>query len=164
MFQYFRSSLIFFLSATLIILNSCKQDCDGAYERGFKAGFQAAQEKKPTTSVSTKRVNQVSKEPFTEEKNKKEILKGKAPAYAIETLEYIRKNNAAPSGFVGGRKFGNYEKRLPQKDESGNKIAYQEWDVHPKVAGKNRGAERLVTSIDHAYFTEDHYNTFTQIE
>ena len=43
-------------------------------------------------------------------------------------------------------------------------IAYQEWDVNPKVEGVNRGTERLVTGSDgSAYVTADHYRTFTKI-
>ncbi len=43
-------------------------------------------------------------------------------------------------------------------------ITYQEWDVNRKVSGVNRGAERLITGSDgSAYYTSDHYRTFTKI-
>ncbi|MGO9868230.1 MAG: ribonuclease domain-containing protein [Rhodomicrobium sp.] len=43
-------------------------------------------------------------------------------------------------------------------------MTYQEWDVNPRVPGVNRGAQRLVTGSDgSAYYTDDHYKTFTQI-
>jgi ribonuclease T1 len=85
------------------------------------------------------------------------------PDYVLKVLEHVDKYGEAPEGYVGGRKFGNFEKRLPEK--SGNKkIYYKEWDVHPKVRGKNRGPERLVTGNDNsAYYTPDHYETFTTI-
>ncbi len=87
--------------------------------------------------------------------------KNEIPAAAYETLDYIRNYKRAPEGFVGGRKFGNYEKRLPVKTESGMKIAYKEWDIYPKVPGKNRGPERLVTGSDNrAWYTPDHYDSF----
>jgi ribonuclease T1 len=83
------------------------------------------------------------------------------PAYALEVLDYVKKNNRAPEGFVGGRTFENRENRLP--DQGG--IHYREWDVHPKVQGQNRGAERLITGSDRsAWYTGNHYRTFIRIE
>lgn len=53
---------------------------------------------------------------------------------------------------------------LPAKDSSGKKINYQEWDVNPKKAGQGRDAERIITGSDgSAYYTGDHYNTFTRM-
>lgn len=87
------------------------------------------------------------------------------PTKIYDVIEHIKKYNKAPDGYVGGRQFMNYEKLLPEEDENGNKITYQEWDVNPKIAGKNRGKERLVTSSDgRAYFTNDHYESFNEIK
>lgn len=87
------------------------------------------------------------------------------PAHALKVLEYIRKNGEAPPGFVGGREFQNREKRLPQHSADGKRIRYSEWDVNPKVQGKSRGPERLVTGSNHsAYYTADHYKTFLKID
>ncbi|QKZ11681.1 ribonuclease domain-containing protein [Spirosoma sp. KUDC1026] len=87
------------------------------------------------------------------------------PDKVIRVLNYVRKNGRAPDNYVGGRVFGNFENHLPRNDLSGEKIRYREWDVNPKVRGKNRGAERLVTGSDNrAYYTADHYNTFTEIK
>ena len=87
------------------------------------------------------------------------------PAKVFDVLRYVRQNNRAPDGYVGGRKFGNFENHLPKQDASGQQIRYQEWDVNPKVQGRNRGVERLITGSDNkAYFTADHYNTFTEIK
>ena len=86
------------------------------------------------------------------------------PDYVIEILNYIRTNNKAPANYFGGRRFYNREKRLPGLDAQDKMIYYQEWDVHEKKAGKNRGPERLITSADKAYYTRDHYKTFILIK
>ncbi len=86
------------------------------------------------------------------------------PAKVLETLSYIDANDAAPPNYVGGREFKNLEKLLPKNTEEGNKIKYREWDVNPKVQGKNRGRERLITGNNKsAYFSNDHYNSFKKI-
>lgn len=87
------------------------------------------------------------------------------PAKVYEVIGYIDLHGKAPDGYVGGRRFGNYEKLLPQKNEiTQKKINYLEWDVNPRKEGKNRGAERLVTGDDKsAYYTRDHYKSFTKI-
>lgn len=93
------------------------------------------------------------------------VASGSVPAKVYDVLTYIRQNGRAPDGYVGGRTFGNFENHLPKTDASGNRIKYQEWDVNPKVQGQNRGTERLITGSDgRAYFTADHYNTFTEIK
>lgn len=87
------------------------------------------------------------------------------PAEAYEVLAYVQQHNKAPKGYVGGRKFGNFEKRLPQVDRKGKKMNFREWDIYPKVKGKNRGAHRLVTSQDQrAWYTGDHYETFSEMK
>ena len=78
------------------------------------------------------------------------------PSAARETLKAIEERHGEPlPGYVGGRTFQNRERVLPRG-------RYREYDVHPKVAGKNRGAERIV--IDQrsgkAYYTADHYRSF----
>jgi ribonuclease T1 len=89
----------------------------------------------------------------------------KAPPYVWATLQHIRATGKAPKGYVGGRTFENRERRLPRSDRDGLTVAYREWDVHPKVQGVNRGAERLVTGSDQsAWYTPDHYRTFTRLE
>ncbi len=87
------------------------------------------------------------------------------PSYVIEVLKYVRKNKKAPNGYVGGRRFGNFEKRLPINSQIGQKMSYQEWDVMPKQKDKSRGAERLVTSQNQrAWYTKDHYESFVEIK
>lgn len=59
---------------------------------------------------------------------------------------------------IGGDLFGNREGKLPKKD--GRK--WYECDVNYK--GGYRGAERIVYSNDGLiYYTDDHYETFTQL-
>jgi len=91
------------------------------------------------------------------------------PREALATLAYIRAHDASPPGHVGGRRFGNYgrsgEQKLPQRDAQGRPIDYREWDIHPKVPGRNRGPQRLVTGSDgRAWYTADHYATYTEIK
>jgi ribonuclease T1 len=90
------------------------------------------------------------------------------PAKVGTVLRYIDEHERAPEGYEGGRTFHNYgtngEEALPRRDSRGKSISYREWDVNPKIAGKNRGPERLVTGSDgSAYFTSDHYRTFIKI-
>jgi ribonuclease T1 len=87
------------------------------------------------------------------------------PAKVYRVLEYVRQNNAPMNDYVGGRNFGNFERRLPQKGSDGRKLKFQEWDVNPKKNGRNRGVERLITASNgQAWYTNDHYATFTEIK
>lgn len=78
------------------------------------------------------------------------------PEKARAVLAEIQKRKGEPPpGYVGGRAFGNREQRLPRG-------RYREYDVNPKIRGKNRGAERIVIEqrTGKAYYTRDHYETF----
>ena len=86
------------------------------------------------------------------------------PAKVGKVLAHIDKNDEAPEGYQGGRNFGNFERLLPRTDKRGRQVRYREWDVNPLRPGVNRGAERLVTGSDgSAYYTADHYDSFTRI-
>ena len=62
----------------------------------------------------------------------------------------------APGKSIGGDRFGNYERRLPQD-------SYRECDIDTR--GKPRGAKRLVfTSGRRIYYTDDHYKTFKEVK
>lgn len=90
---------------------------------------------------------------------------GRVPKKALDVLAYIRQYDRAPDGYVGGRRFGNFEQHLPRQDTEGRRIEYREWDVNPRERGRNRGTERLVTGSDgRDWYTNDHYNSFTQIK
>ena len=95
--------------------------------------------------------------------NKAPQLNQNIPPKVIEVLRYVRLHQEPPSGYVGGEKFFNREKRLPIFDKKNQKINYTKWDVNPKIKGENRGAERLITSDKKAYYTPDHYETFIEI-
>jgi guanyl-specific ribonuclease Sa len=90
------------------------------------------------------------------------------PAKVATVLMFVDQHERAPDGYEGGRTFHNYgghgEESLPRRDARGKAISYREWDVNPRVRGKNRGAERLVTGSDgSAYYTSDHYRSFIKI-
>lgn len=94
-----------------------------------------------------------------------DIRTGNVPTKALQVLKYARENGIAMDGYVGGRRFGNFENLLPKNDASGKRINYQEWDVNPKTQGKNRGTERLITGSDgKAYYTNDHYRSFVEVK
>lgn len=60
------------------------------------------------------------------------------PQSARETLKALEARHGEPlPGYVGGRAFQNRERALPRG-------RYREYDVHPKVPRRNRGAERIV--------------------
>lgn len=87
------------------------------------------------------------------------------PQRVYTVLQYIRANHQAMDGYEGGRVFTNRERIVPQSDNHGNRIDYQEWDVNPKIRGQNRGTERILTGSDgRAWYTNDHYQSFTEIK
>lgn len=103
-------------------------------------------------------------ENYQHEKSERTSKSRNIPPKVHEVLNYIWKHHKAPEGHVGGKRFGNFEKLLPQRDADGKIIHYREWDVNPKVNGRNRGAERLVTGNDQsAWYTRNHYKSFIQI-
>ena len=87
------------------------------------------------------------------------------PRKVYEVLNYIRANNQPMPGYVGGRIFSNREELLPWEDGRGKPVLYHEWDVNIKMAGQNRGTERLITGSDgRAWYTNDHYQSFKEIK
>ena len=68
-------------------------------------------------------------------------------------------DEVAPGCSIGGDRFGNYEGQLP--DKKGRK--WTECDID--YTGGYRGGKRIVFSSDGLiYYTDDHYNTFTQLK
>ena len=64
----------------------------------------------------------------------------------------------APGMSIGGDRFGNYDQKLPTKKGR----TWYECDANYR--GKKRGAERVIFSSDGLYYyTDDHYETFTQM-
>jgi len=94
--------------------------------------------------------------------------KSRIPQKATDTLGTVRQTGKAPQGYKGGRPFSNDGRGggrvLPKTDANGNPVTYREFDVNPYQKGVNRGAERVVVgSNGKAYYTGDHYGTFTEI-
>lgn len=79
----------------------------------------------------------------------------KIPQKVYRIAGYIEQNGRQMDGYIGGRIFQNREKLLPVLD------SYKEYDVNPRVKGKNRGPERLILSARGSrYYTADHYRHF----
>lgn len=90
-----------------------------------------------------------------------------APGQAQNVLGKIDDGDWPPKGVKGGGSFSNDGRPggevLPTTDANGNPVTYQEWDLNPK-GPHGRDAIRIVTGSDgSAYYTDDHYNTFTKM-
>ncbi|MGK8553512.1 ribonuclease domain-containing protein [Nocardia gipuzkoensis] len=90
------------------------------------------------------------------------------PQRAYATLREIDAgrwpDSANAPGTKGGERWMNRGGDLPATDSTGKPITYQEWDVNPKQPGRSRDAERIVTGSDgSAWYTGDHYKTFTRM-
>jgi ribonuclease T1 len=79
------------------------------------------------------------------------------PDKAVKVLQIVRRTGEAPEGYVGGRVFQNREGHLPAEGD------YREFDVDPHNGGRN--AERLIVewNTKKAWYTGDHYQTFTPL-
>ncbi|WP_040774647.1 ribonuclease domain-containing protein [Nocardia pneumoniae] len=90
------------------------------------------------------------------------------PERAYATLREIDAgrwpDSANAPGTKGGERWMNRGGDLPATDAAGKPITYREWDVNPKQPGRSRDAERIVTGSDgSAWYTGDHYKTFTRM-
>ena len=66
----------------------------------------------------------------------------------------------APGKCIGGDYFGNYEELLPVKEGR----SYTECDIDT-LGAKSRGEKRIVFSNDGLiFYTDDHYESFTQLK
>ena len=91
----------------------------------------------------------------------------------IIEVDYAQTNNLSKGYYIkkiygcvvkGGGEFKNIPPKLPQKDSNGRKIEYREFDVNSKISGKPRDRERFVRGSDgRTYYSDDHYETFTEI-
>lgn len=85
------------------------------------------------------------------------ITKQEARALGWDS-SYNYVGDVAPGKSIGGDRFGNYEGQLPSKK------GRQWYECDTNYKGKKRGATRLLFSSDGLYYyTDDHYNTFTQM-
>jgi guanyl-specific ribonuclease Sa len=86
---------------------------------------------------------------------------GPAPEHVQRVLDRVDAKGAALPGYKGNKIFRDDANLLPKTSRSGEPVTYREWDVRPKVPGKDRGGERLVTGSDgSAYYTKGHYKDF----
>lgn len=85
------------------------------------------------------------------------LTKSEARALGWDSSEnYV--SDVAPGYSIGGDRFGNYEGLLPDADGR----TWYEADVN--YTSGSRGAERILYSSDGlVYYTNDHYQTFTQM-
>lgn len=84
------------------------------------------------------------------------ITKNEAKKLGWQTNGTLDK--VAPGKSIGGDRYGNYEKKLPDK----NGRSWKECDID-YVKG-NRNGKRIVFSNDGLiYYTGDHYNNFTKL-
>ena len=86
---------------------------------------------------------------------------------AKNALGEIDKGKWPPQGIKGGGTFANDGRGggevLSKADSQGNPITYREWDVNP-AGPSGRDAIRIVTGSDgSAWYTDNHYVTFTRI-
>jgi guanyl-specific ribonuclease Sa len=92
-----------------------------------------------------------------------EVAFGPAPANAWATFERAQAKGSPLAGYKGGSVFANDGRNGAAILPRGDSVTYRKWDVNPKVKGVDRGSERIVTGSDGtAYYTNDHYNSFTQ--
>lgn len=96
-----------------------------------------------------------------------QVAFGPVPENAWATLGRVQSKGSPLPGYKGGSTFGDTGQAggqvLPRSTSGGSPITYREWDVNPYVKGVDRGGERIVTGSDgSAYYTSDHYRSFTQ--
>jgi ribonuclease T1 len=79
------------------------------------------------------------------------------PAKVLNVLQIVRSTGQPPEGYVGGRVFENREGRLATGGD------YREFDVDPHNGQRN--AERIIVEWNSkkAWYTDDHYQTFTPL-
>ena len=85
------------------------------------------------------------------------ITKSEAKALGWDS-RYNYVGEVAPGKSIGGDRFGNYEGQLPEKK---GRVWYE---CDANYRGKKRGAQRVLYSSDGLYYyTDDHYQTFTEM-
>lgn len=175
--KYIKIFLTFVMSA--LMMTSC------AYESyDLAETYAAVTEVSQTSETSEETSEAYSEETTVSESDITEISVEKDGSYTSpeDVAEYIHNFGTLPDNFmtkseaqdlgwnggdlwkyadgmsIGGDRFGNYEGRLPEADGR----TYNECDVN--YSGGSRGAERIVFSNDGLiFYTDDHYETFTQM-
>ncbi len=163
----------YFLFVCLFLGTSLLTDCQPKAEETQETGQQPSRQQKHRNrnrniqgrdaGQPSTRASQSARS--SDQSRRTGLQAGKIPQKVYDVLAYVKATGRAMDGYVGGRRFGNFENHLPRSSTDGRPIQYQEWDVNPKFQGRNRGTERLITGSDgRAWYTNDHYNTFTEVK
>ena len=131
-------------------------DCSGAFKAGEVAGMVPGLFDGGDEALAADTALSVAEEEATA-----------IPAEAESTLQAIDQGEWPPPGTKGGGGFANDGRGggevLPQTSTDGSQITYREWDVNPAGSGGRDGV-RIVTGSDgSAYYTSNHYQTFTRM-
>lgn len=164
-------ALLFSLLLCVSVLAGCGSDKKA--ESGKQSGVTTSvQEKKPVAQVNASGNSAKLKVDFDGEYTDKVRVAAYINQFQKLPSNYITKNQAkklgwqtkgtldkvAPGKSIGGDRFGNYEKKVP--DKKGR--SWKECDID-YVKG-NRNAKRIVFSNDGLiYYTGDHYKSFTKL-
>lgn len=153
--------------AVVLAMVLSSQDSDSSATAG-SATSSASSSVATSTQVKPGASTKAAQPTSSAQKSSAQQVSSDAPARVLATLVEIDAgrwpDSANAVGTKGGVTFRNSEGRLPAVGAGGGRVVYQEWDVNPKKNGQGRDAERIVTGNDgSAWYTLDHYETFTRI-
>ncbi len=154
--------------ALVLAMVLSSQDSDSSATAG-SATSSASSSVATSTQVKPGATTKAAAQPTSAaQKSSAQQVSSDAPTRVLATLVEIDAgrwpDSANAVGTKGGVTFRNSEGRLPAVGAGGGRVVYQEWDVNPKKNGQGRDAERIVTGNDgSAWYTLDHYETFTRI-
>ncbi len=169
-----------FLTDNQAFVEECKELCD---EKGYSETEEQTEISEINSeTVISEQTTAYSKTEIITDSIVEELSVEKDGSYTTpeDVAEYIHTFGTLPSNFItkneakklgwvssegnlwdvaegmsiGGDRFGNYEGLLPEGD-------YKECDVN--YYGGFRGSERIVFSDEGIYYTNDHYESFTQL-
>jgi len=82
------------------------------------------------------------------------------PDKVFGVLAHIRRTGRKPEGYIGNRRYHNLGAALPADGD------YREFDVDPKPLIGPRASGRLILDrkTGRVWYTDDHYETFTELE
>ena len=159
--------LFMLLFAAMLLLSSCTTDTPETAKKKDTAAPQvtaaetATPVPEPTATPGPLDEAQRMADYFFEHGKLPDNFITKKQAQALGWDPKVKHNtvsDVAPGKSIGGDYFGNYEKLLPVVP--GRK--YYEADCFYR--GGERNAYRIIYSTDgHAWYTEDHYNTFIEL-
>ena len=97
-----------FLRNTLFVVGLISQIFLGCRQTQKQESYKVAE---PSTQQSEQKENKRNRKTEEESPDYQSNKQGKIPQKVYEVLNYIKENGSVPDGYVGGRKFGNYEKK-----------------------------------------------------